>query len=106
VCQRIAPPSVTALLISARTGKLPYLLSLISFSSQYSLYPPHDHSSGSASVASVSEATTAVAEEVWWFFAFLTAKEDAAVEACLSLGLAQVSTAVGDLDIVLQCIGL
>lgn len=31
------------------------------------------------------------AEEMWWLFAFLTAKEDAVVAHCMQLGLVQVS---------------
>ena len=39
----------------------------------------------------LSSLMTSTAEEVCWLFAFLTAKEDAAVDVCIAAGIMQVS---------------
>ena len=68
------------------TGKVTFLINLIS---------GHIHGMlDSINVQSnqvVAEAVLAAAEEIWWMIAFLTAKEEAAVEVCLRHGLVAVS---------------
>ena len=68
------------------TGKVIFLINLISV---------HMHGMhGSINVQSnqvVAEAVLAAAEEIWWMFAFLTAKEEVAVEVCLRHELVAVS---------------
>jgi hypothetical protein len=66
-------------------GKLGFLIGLINLPSKWS-------SGGVATERAVALEHTAraVAEEVWWLFTFLTAKEDEAVNACIAHGLVQV----------------
>ena len=68
------------------TGKVIFLINLIS---------GHIHGmQGSINIQSnrvVAEAVLAAVEEIWWMIAFLTAKEEVAVEVCLRHELVAVS---------------
>lgn len=50
-----------------------------------------EHGASENSDPLVAQGARAVAEEAWWLFAFLTAKEDAAVTVLLNHSLVEVS---------------
>lgn len=66
------------------TGKLPFLVSLLVLAAQ------RRPDGAPAFSPTATQAAQAVAEEVWWLFAFLTAKEEAAVNVCMTHSLVQV----------------
>lgn len=76
-------------------GKMHFLQQLIIFSAQVNANLENSSVARSKeevdSLITLRELATNISEEVWWLFAFLTAKDDHTVEACVSEQIVTVS---------------
>ena len=74
------------------TGKMSFLVELISFSVQVNAIIESASPTKDTSFEQLKELALDISEEVWWLFAFLTAKDDASVESYIAQSLVSVSS--------------